>query len=121
MRIILLATLLLATPAVAQPLLDKIPDRHPAYANDPAPTLVRTIPIAPVHTFEQRWEPARRLIEEQASRAALTQQTAPAAGSVDPPPIPRPRVRPGTRVADLCQRHGKTKVFINGGKSWRCK
>jgi len=115
-------TIALTSQVSAQPLLDKIPDRHPAYINDPPPTVVRTIPISPVHTFEQRWEPAQRLIEEQAARRVAAEQNASAVNSVAPTPIPRPKVRPRpVQVADICTQHGRTKVFTNGGKSWRCK
>jgi hypothetical protein len=121
-----LAATLLAGSAAAQPDL-KIQDRHPAYASDPLPEpkLVRTIPITPGHTFEERWEPVRELLAQQERRRAMAEppaeQNAPAAV-----PAPLPRQRPAIRPAkladvgeDICTRHGRRKVWQ--GRSWRCR
>jgi hypothetical protein len=120
----------------AQPLPDKFPDRHPAYANDPVeePKLVRTIRIQPVHTFEQRWEPVRELLGDQQARQALAEQNAPAAGSVAPMPVPRAKVPPvratpavwrstdkdwHPKEKDTCLKHGLKTIW--NGLNWRCR
>jgi hypothetical protein len=38
-----------------------------------------------------------------------------------PAPAPEARVAQVTQVADICTRHGKRRVAINGGRSWRCR
>jgi len=123
MRTITIAMLLLvSTAALAQP--SKFNDRHPAYADDPP---VRVVPIERIHTFEQRWEPVERLIREQAARAALTPDNAPVVTGapwrpLPPPAEPQPRTtaKVADRAKDLCERHGRTKVWVTPQR-WRCR
>jgi len=120
--LILLATLASVT-AWAQPA--KFEDRHPAYADEPTPKSVRTIPISPAHTFEERWEPVRELLEQQQRRKAMIEpspeQVAPAVA-----PAPRERPRRATEALlwptqEVCRKNGLHTVWADGGKRWRCR
>jgi hypothetical protein len=115
-----LAATLFGGLAVAQPDL-KIQDRHPAMAGEPLPKSVRTIPIGPVHTFEQRWEPVEQLLREQREREHLQgRPSAPAAPAVRTAaivPAAKPVFRP---PPDICQRHGLRKVYSDRHR-WRCR
>ena len=136
MRIIFLATLLLATPAIAQKA-----DRHPDPDLD-GPKVVRVIPITP--SFDQRWfgppqsdhwishKPppsdrftpgvAYRLVDPQNVSTAL-----PAAVGIVPVPGNRLRHDPirsqqaSIRKPDqaTCLRHNLRTVW--SGQSWRCR
>ena len=112
-----------------------------------APRVVRTIPIAR-NGFDDRWfgpaaadrwlsnqpPPSDRFAPEVARQQAVTQNVStalPEAVGIVPVPgnrlrhdpitaTPRPKPRPSAEVADVCTRHGKTKVFT-GKYQWRCK
>jgi len=124
MRAIVVWMLLASSAALAQPDL-KTQDRHPAYADEPTPKSVRTIPISPAHTFEERWEPVRELLEQQQRRKAMMepspeqiQPSPPLRGSVTPAPRARPLVT-AAAAGDICTRHNLRKVWQ--GRSWRCR
>ena len=125
MRIILLATLLLTTPAAAQfdratpEKSDKIQDRHPAYFRDLIEE--RRVTTEAIHSFEQRWEPVQELIRQQAARRAMAEPDAPAASLGALVPAPRAKkLAEDTRPAQaLCVRHNLRTVW--SGESWRCR
>jgi len=139
MRTVWLILALVATPAAAQtPKADKL--------DVDAPRVVRTIPIVR-NGFDDRWfgpaasdrwlsnqpPPSDRFAPEAARQQAVTQNVStalPEAVGIVPVPgnrlrhdpitaTPRPKPRP-VQVADVCTRHGKTKVFT-GKYQWRCK
>jgi len=112
----------LAVTALAMALSPALAQKTDRLPEDGGPRTVRTIPIYPneVHSFEERWEPVRELIRQQAARQVLQQQNAPAA-SAAPLPTPRPAAKVADRTKGLCERHGLRKVITNGGRSWRCR
>ena len=111
-----------------------------------APRVVRTIPITR-NGFDDRWfgpppserwlsnqpPPSDRFTPEATRPPPMAQNVStalPEAVGIVPVPgnrlrhdpitaTPKPRPRP-VRVADICTKHGKTKVFT-GKWQWRCK
>ena len=120
---ILAAIAIGTTAAVAQP---KIQDRHPAMIEADRPL-----------TFEERWEPVRRMMLEQSFRHAaprLRLGEAPTTAATTPLPAPPGSVEPirekPVRVVRLvqigggpaqatCLRHNMRTVYR--GASWRCR
>jgi hypothetical protein len=81
----------------------------------------------PVELFDDRWRAAGLVM----LLAAMLEKAMPAEPVVAAPPDPpalkvaaaEPIARPAlaARALDVCQRHRMHKVFIRGGRSWRCR
>jgi len=89
-------------PPMPEPVMTNIIQRSDKLYVEPAPAVVRTIPIV----------------------------LAPPEPQSSPPPAPQPRQaatadepprRGVQKTRDICTRHGMRKVTTRGGRSWRCR